>query len=229
MREHFDERLSEIAVRLADEAGVIDVAVHDSVEAFLTLDSRRAGSVIDGDLALDRREVELERLCLDTMARQQPMAKDLRFLAGALKINSDLERMGDLACNVAKQAWRVSAPPVDEFADRLRALAEAVREMVRHATDALVRRDADLARRVWATDAHTDRDYSNLIEFSMELLKRGRVSPEDAACYIAAGRNLERIGDHAQNIAEDVVFIVEGAIVRHNAEARIAPPLPEGV
>lgn len=229
MREHFESKLGEIDVRLADEAGIVDVAIHRSVEAFLTRDSRIAGLVIDTDLQLDRLEVELERKCLDIMALQQPMAKDLRFLAGAMKINSDLERMGDLACNIAKQAWRVAETPDEDFAARLRLLAERVRSMVKRATDALVRRDATLARHVWAADARADRVYRNLIELCMALLKADKVSPEDAACYIAAGRNLERIGDHAQNIAEDVVFIVEGDIVRHNVEARIAPETPDGM
>jgi len=229
MREHFESRLGEIGVRLADEAGVVDVAIHRSVEAFLTQDSRIAGAVIDSDLGLDRAEVELERLCLDTLALQQPMAKDLRYIAGAMKINSDLERMGDLACNIAKQAWRVSQPPDEVYAGQIRGLAERVRSMVKKATDALVRRDAQLARQVWASDARADLDYRRVLELCMELLKSGRASPEDAACLIAAGRNLERIGDHAQNIAEDVVFIVEGDIVRHNVEARIAPEAPGGV
>lgn len=229
MREQFDEQLGEVAVRLADEAGMVDVAIDRAVQAFLDLDSRLAGKVVDGDLELDRSEVALERRCLDLMALQNPVARDLRFLAGAMKINSDLERMGDLACNIAKQTWRMSAPPAERFADLVRPLGEDVRKMVRHATDALIRRDAALARAVWASDARTDREYRNLIELCMDLMRADRVSPEDAACYIAAGRNLERIGDHAQNIAEDVVFIVEGVIVRHNAEARISPTPPEGV
>ena len=204
------------------------MSVDYSNDTSLAGDARRAGKVLDADLLFDRHEVETERLCLDTMALQQPMAGDLRFLAGAMKINADLERIGDLACNIAKQTWRVSRPPNATFAARLRRLGDSVRSMVREAADALVRRDPGLARVVWARDAAADRDYRNLIAFSTELLKEGLVTPEDVACYISAGRNLERIGDHATNIAEDVVFIVEGVIVRHNAEARIAPPDPAG-
>ena len=229
MREHFEERLAEIGVRLAQEAGVVDVAIHRSVEAFLDLDSRQAGLVIDADMGLDRSEVELERLCLDTMALQQPMARDLRVIAGAMRINGDLERMGDLACNIAKQAWRVSKRPEDDYGAQLRTFAKCVRTMVQRAIDALVQRDAVLARAVWASDARADRAHRSLIDLCMLLFKSGSVSAEDAACYIAASRHLERIGDHAQNIAEDVVFIVEGDIVRHNVEARIAPETPSGL
>src|SRR5262245_14344905 len=114
--------LTDIERRLADEAGLVDRAVDDAVRAFVTRDAALAGKLVDGHSAPDHAEVELERLCLDTMALQQPMAVDLRFLAAALKINSDLERMGDLAGNVAKQAWRLQNPPVPEFADRLTAL-----------------------------------------------------------------------------------------------------------
>jgi len=226
MRNRFHEMLTDIERRLADEAGLVDRAIDDAVRAFVGKDAALAGHVVDGDSRLDHSEVELERLCLDTMALQQPMAVDLRFLAAALKINSDLERMGDLACNVAKQAWRLQTAPVPEFGDRLVRLGESVRGMVRDATDALLRRDAELARRVWSGDARVDERFRELLELCIRLMKDGRVGVEDATMYVAAARNVERIGDHATNVAEDVVFIVEGRIVRHNAEGRIAPPAP---
>jgi phosphate transport system protein len=228
MRNRFHDMLTDIERRLADEAGLVDRAIDDGVRALIHRDAALAGKVVDGDHALDHAEVELERLCLDTMALQQPMAVDLRFLAAALKINSDLERMGDLACNVAKQAWRLQATPLAEFGDRLAQLAEAVRGMVRDATDALLRRDAALARKVWSGDAGVDERFRELLDLCVTLLKAGRVGVEDATIYVAAARNVERIGDHATNVAEDVVFIVEGLIVRHNAEARIAPLPPQG-
>jgi phosphate transport system protein len=228
MREKFHEMLTEIERRLADEAGLVDRALDDATRAFVGRDAALAGKVVDGDHALDHAEVELERLCLDTMALQQPMAVDLRFLAASLKINSDLERMGDLACNVAKQTWRLSAPPVPEFGDRLSSITESVRRMVRDATDALLRRDAELARRVWSVDADVDERFRGLMDLCLRLMKAGRVNVEDATLYVAAARNVERAGDHATNVAEDVVFIVEGRIVRHNVEARIAPQPPDG-
>jgi phosphate transport system protein len=227
MRNRFHEMLTDIERRLADEAGLVDRAIDDAVRALVTRDAALAGKVVDGDHALDHAEVELERLCLDTMALQQPMAVDLRFLAAALKINSDLERMGDLACNVAKQAWRLQSTPLPEFGDRIVALAESVRGMVVDATDALLRRDTALARKVWSGDARVDESFRSLLDLCMQLMKAGRVGVEDATIYVAAARNIERIGDHATNVAEDVVFIVEGRIVRHNVEARIAPPPPQ--
>jgi phosphate transport system protein len=227
MRNRFHEMLDEIERRLADEAGLVDRAIDDATRALVTRDASLAGKVVDGDHALDHAEVELERLCLDTMALQQPMAVDLRFLAAALKINSDLERMGDLACNVAKQTWRLQSPPLPEFGDRITALAESVRGMVRDATDALLRRDTELARKVWSGDAGVDERFRELLDLCMQLMKAGRVGVEDATIYVAAARNVERIGDHATNVAEDVVFIVEGHIVRHNVEARISPLPPQ--
>jgi phosphate transport system protein len=228
MRNRFHEMLTQIERRLADEAGLVDRAIDDAVRALVGRDAALAGTVVDGDHALDHAEVELERLCLDTMALQQPMAVDLRFLAAALKINSDLERMGDLACNVAKQTWRLQSAPLPEFGDRLVALGESVRRMVRDATDALLHRDAELARKVWSGDAGVDERFRELLDLCMSLMKAGRVGVEDATIYVAAARNVERIGDHATNVAEDVVFIVEGHIVRHNVEARIAPLPPQG-
>jgi phosphate transport system protein len=228
LRRHFQEMLTDVEHRLADEAGLVERAVDDSTRAFLRRDPALAGKVVDGDRHLDHLEVELERLCLDTLALQQPMATDLRFLAGALKINSDLERMGDLACNVAKQAWRLGADPVPEFAQPFAELADEVRSMVRRSVDALLRRDAALAREVWRDDSHVDDRFRTMLDLCLQLMKSGRTSVEDATVYVAAVRNVERIGDHATNIAEDVVFIVEGRIVRHNVEARIAPPAPDG-
>jgi phosphate transport system protein len=229
MRRHFQEMLAEVDRRLAEEAGLVDRAIDDAVRALVTRDASLAGLVVEGDRKLDYAEVELERLCLDTLALQQPMASDLRLLAGALKINSDLERMGDLACNVAKQTWRLSAAPIPEFADPFGELADHVRRMTRDAVDALLKRDASLARAVWMKDARADERFRNMLDLCLSLMKSGRASVEDATVYVATARNVERIGDHATNIAEDVVFIVEGRIVRHNAEARIAPATPEGV
>jgi phosphate transport system protein len=229
LRRHFQEMLAEVERRLADEAGHVERAVDDAGRAFLSKDSALAGKVVEGDRFLDLIEVELERLCLDTLALQQPMATDLRFLAGALKINSDLERMGDLACNVAKLTWRLGSDPVPEFSQPFAELADAVRSLVARAVQALLRRDAGLAREVWREDDGVDERFRALLDLSLRLMKTGGASVEDATIYVAAVRHMERIGDHATNIAEDVVFIVEGRIVRHNVEARIAPPAPEGV
>ena len=228
MRTRFHEMLAEVERRLADEAGMVDRAIDDAVSAFVRKDHALAGKVVDGDRRLDLAEVELERLTLDTMALQQPMAVDLRFLAGALKINSDLERMGDLACNVAKQTARLTALPIPEFADRLVDLAETVRRMVRESIDSLLRRDVALARRVWGGDSLADERFRDLLDLALRVMKEGRANIEDATVYVAAARNIERIGDHATNIAEDVVFIVEGRIVRHNVEGPIEPPDVDG-
>jgi phosphate transport system protein len=163
------------------------------------------------------------------MARQQPMAGDLRFLTGAIKINSDLERMGDLACNVAKQAWRLNQDPYATFAERFVQMAERVRRMVTGSMDALLTRNVALAREIWALDAEVDVQFGRLLDHCFELMRDQHVTPQDATTYVAAARNVERIGDHATNITEDVVFIVEGRIVRHNVEARIAPRPPSGL
>src|SRR5262245_28212368 len=163
LRRHFHEMLADVERRLADEAGLVERAVDDASRAFLTRDSSLAGKVVEGDRFLDHIEVELERLCLDTLALQQPMATDLRFLAGALKINSDLERMGDLACNVAKQTWRLAAEPVPEFAQPFAELGDAVRSLVGRSVEALLRRDAALAREVWREDEGVDERFRTLL------------------------------------------------------------------
>jgi phosphate transport system protein len=176
-----------------------------------------AEEVIRGDIEIDSEEVALEDSCLKVLALHQPVANDLRFVAAILKINSDLERIGDLAANVSRRSLelpqQLTAPPPPE----LEGLLENVVLMLREALDAFVQGDVRLARKVLAHDQKVNDAYKAIVASSIAQLKAQTVDVDAAILYMNAAKNLERIGDHATNIAEDVVYIVEGEIIRHKA------------
>jgi phosphate transport system protein len=161
-------------------------------------------------------EIEIEERCLDVLALFQPVARDLRFVAGVMKINSDLERMADLAVNIAERAEILAAVEPLPFRPDFSRLAAVVKRMQREALDALVRRDVALAIRVWERDDEADRLFREIIGESVEFMRKNPDQIGDAMHFVGALRNIERIADHATNIAEDVIFMVEGKIVRHH-------------
>jgi phosphate transport system protein len=221
--ERLNSMLHEIASRLAEEADHVQRALTEALCAFVERDSARAAAVVRGDDSLDVAEVALERLCLDALALHQPMAVDLRYVAAALRVNGDLERMGDLASNVAKHAQRLEAAPPPPVAERVRELGELARAMVRSAAEALAARDAEAARAVWLSDADVDAAFEEVVQLSLATVHDRTASVADASLYVAVAGNLERIGDLAKNIAEDVLFVVAGRIVRHGAEGPVSP------
>ena len=165
-------------------------------------------------------EIEVDDFAVGLMALYQPMARDLRFLTAAIKINSDLERMGDLAVNIVERALSlIYQPPVKPLID-IPQMAKLVESMVRRSLDSFVKRDSELARAVLLSDDAVDelRDaiYHELIDF----MERDSRTVSRAVDLMFVARNLERIADHATNIAEDVLYLVQGVDVRHHAEAR---------
>lgn len=191
---------------------------HAVRQAFSALQSRQASvalEVMAGDEAIDRAEVKLEVDCLKVLALHHPVAGDLRFVAACLKINNDLERIGDLAVNIAKRAAslddRGRAPLPPEFEQ----MTDTVAVMVRQSLDAFVRADAALAREVMRTDDQVDTMNRDVINATASKMQEHVQDIEDGLLFISAAKHLERIADHATNIAEDVVYMVEGYIIRH--------------
>jgi len=172
--------------------------------------------VIDGDQEIDELELDIEERCLDLLALHQPVAKDLRFITGIMKINSDLERMADLAVNIAKRAEVLSHVPPLPFRPDISRMAAVVKQMVREGLDAFVRRDVALALRVWSRDDEADRLFREIIGESIQFMRDNPDRIGDTMHLTGAIRNLERVADHATNIAEDVIFMAEGRIVRHH-------------
>jgi phosphate transport system protein len=212
---HFEERLNELRLHLLEMGGLVESAVHTSVQALIEANTELARHVLDDEPRINELEIQNDDLATGLLALEQPVASDLRFITAAIKINSNLERMGDKAANIADRSIALaSEPAVTSLVDIAR-LGRLVEPMVHQALDAFVRRDSTLARSVLTADDAVD-DMRNHI--SAEIIQRLEEEPRFAKpwldlLYIA--RSLERIGDHATNIAEDVVFMVDGVDVRH--------------
>lgn len=217
---HFAEELEDLKKRLLEMGGLVESAIYRSVAAVVEKDSEQAQQVLKNEARINQMEMENDELATRLLATQQPMATDLRFLTAALKINSDLERMGDLAVTIVERALALMTEPVIRPAIDIPRMAKLTESMVRRSLDAFVRGDAELARSVLLSDDAVDnlRDaiYDELIEYMQEA--PANVRPGVNLMFVA--RNLERLADHATNIAEDVLFLVQGVDVRHHAEVR---------
>ena len=181
-----------------------------------------ANQVIHGDPTIDGEEVEIEEECLKILALHQPVANDLRFVAACLKINSDLERIGDLAVNVGERAASLKRTSPFAVPQSLRPMMETTARMLRECLDSFVKQSVTLARKVMAEDEKVDAFNRTNIAEMVELMKSSSDKVEDALLFLSASKSLERIADHATNIAEDVIYMVEGEIVRHKASMAAA-------
>ena len=219
MSAHLRRDLDRLAKRVLSLGALVEDATNDAIEAVVHRRPELAQRVLDGDDRIDEREVDIEVECLKMLALHQPVAADLRYIVAVLKVNNDLERMGDIACNVAERAhWLATNDPLPVTLD-FATMGDLVRRMVRDCLDALVRQDVEVARQVILDDDKVDdinRDMYDILERQL------RISSESAPAALHAlstSRHLERIADLATNIAEDVIFMVEGAVVRHHPEA----------
>ena len=181
-------------------------------------DQERAQRVLVNEARINQMEIRIDELATRLLALNQPMARDLRFLTAALKINNDLERMGDLAVNIVERALSLMAqPPVKPLIDIPR-MAQLAESMVRNSLDSFVKRDAELARSVLLSDDAVDDLRDTISKELVGFMEHDPSTVSRALDLILVSRNLERIADHATNIAEDVLFVVQGVDVRHHAE-----------
>ncbi len=217
MKEHFGEQLEELRRRLVLQGADVERQISVALEALTETSAEKARSVIAGDERIDRAEIDIEEEAVHLLALQQPVAVDLRFLVGALKINSDLERIGDHAVNIAEGALRIAAQkPIKPFVD-LPHMAEVAAAMLKDALDSFVNRDPELAKSVIRRDDVLDEKNESLIR---ELLTYMAEKPSLISyCLelISISKNLERVGDLATNIAEDTIFIAQAKLVKHHA------------
>jgi len=221
---HLRKDMEDLERQLLYLAAQVEEAVRRSMTALLERRPDLARAVIDGDAEIDRREVEIEEDCLKVLALHQPVATDLRFVASCLKINNDLERVGDLCCNIAERALSLSAMRLLPISNRLRTMMEDSADMLRDSLDAFVRSDADTAREICHRDERVDRANREIIEGLLVTMHEEPSTVDQAMELISVSKNLERIADHATNIAEDVVYMVEGDIIRHKALGDPEPP-----
>jgi len=218
MQRHVDVELQRLRDELVHMAGLAESAIGLSVKALVSRDAALAQQVIASDRVINELEIEIDEVCLRTMALYQPEAKDLRFLAMALKINNDLERMGDQAVNIAERTVELLKEPLLKPLIDIPRMAEIAQRMVKDSLDAFVRQDVELARSVCRQDDTVDRLDDQIFRELLTYMMEDSRAITRSVNLILVSRHLERIADHATNIAEDVVYLVEGRTIKHHVE-----------
>jgi phosphate transport system protein len=213
---HFQDDLEAVKERLLAMGGLAEERVRAAVRSLVERDPALVDQVLNGDGPLNRLHIEIDHRCFTMLALHQPMAVDLRSIISAFKINTDLERVGDLAVNIVEAVRRyMQHPPVKPLID-IPGMAEIAQNMLRDSLDAFVRRDADLAQAVLNEDDTLDELKTRVFRDLLTHMLRDPSTIEPSLDLILISRHLERIGDHATNIAEDVIFIVSARDVRHH-------------
>ncbi len=215
---HFHDELSQVKARLLTMSGEAEAALGAAVEALIDRDHEKAEAVIAGDHALDQMEIEIEEMCLGLLALQQPMAKDLRMLVAAFKISNDVERVGDHAVNIAQSAMRVGPARAVTPEPEIREMARLARGMLSDALEAFVRGDSSAARELVKRDDEVDALHRSLFGVLLTYMTEDPHVIGTGMELSLVSRNLERVADLATNIAEDVVFLVEGVSIKHHTE-----------
>lgn len=215
---HFHEQLSDLKARLLTMSGEAEAALGLAVDALLERDRVKAAQVIAGDHVIDDMEIEIEEQCINLLALQQPMARDLRMLTSALKIANDLERVGDHAVNIAQSTERLlqtrPITPEPEIVD----MARLARGMLSDALEAFIRGDAQSGREVCRRDDKVDALHRSVFRILLTHMMEDPHTIGAGMDLFLVSRNLERVADLATNIGEDVVFLVEGKSIKHHAE-----------
>ena len=217
---HFHEELSHVKVRLLTMSGEAEAALGLAVEALLERDAVKAQRVIHGDRTIDGMEVEIEGQCINLLALQQPMARDLRMLTSALKIANDLERVGDHAVNIAQSAERLAKSRPITPEPEIVEMARLARGMLSDALEAFIRGDASAGREVCRRDDKVDALHGSVFRILLTHMMEDPHMIGAGMELFLVSRNLERVADLATNIGEDVVFLVEGKSIKHHAEDR---------
>jgi phosphate transport system protein len=215
---HFHDELSDLKSTLLAMSAEAQTSLAAAVEALLHRDTNKAAQVISADHKIDAMEVEIEDLVVKLLATQQPMAKDLRLLMAALKIANDLERVGDHAVNIAQSAERLQASPPIVPEPEIIEMARMARRMLADALDAFVRADAQAGRAVCKRDDQVDNLHDSVFRILLTHMMETPHIISAAMELFLVSRNLERVADLATNIAEDVVFLVEGKSIKHHLE-----------
>ena len=218
VRRHFHDELSDLKARLLAMSGEAEAALGLAIEALLERDSAKAAQVVAGDHLIDNMEVEIEERCINLLALQQPMARDLRMLTSALKIANDLERVGDHAVNIAQSTQRlIETRPITPEPEIIE-MARLARRMLADALEAFIRGDAAAAREVCRRDEQVDALHRSVFRILLTHMMEDPHMIGAGMELFLVSRNLERVADLATNIGEDVVFLVEGKSIKHHAE-----------
>lgn len=218
MERHFEQDLERIRVTMLRMGGLVEEMIQSAVKALIERKSDIARRVIEGDREVDLLEVEIDELCHAVLARHQPTAGDLRFLVAVMKIIADLERIGDSAVNIAQSVEMLNQePPLKPYIDLPR-MSALVREMVRDSLDSFVRKSSELALSVCSRDDSVDALYKQLFRELLTYMIEDPKNVSRSLHLLLIARNLERVADHSTNIAEDVIYYVEGRDIRHSQD-----------
>lgn len=219
MERHFDEELKGLHKELLRMGVMAQEEIFKSVEALKNRDKAMAEDVIASDDKIDKLELDIDEHCIDLIARHQPMAGDLRFITTGMKINAELERIADLAVDIAQRVIEIADKPLLKPLVDIPKLSVVAQNMVRDAIDSFVKKDAELARKVVLSDSEADK-LRNLVadELINDYMAKDPSSASRAVQLLLISRHLERICDHTTNIAEDVIYMVEGKVVKHQPE-----------
>tara|TARA_R110002049_G_scaffold309268_1_gene519615 strand:- start:156050 stop:156718 length:669 start_codon:yes stop_codon:yes gene_type:complete len=215
MSKHLERELEQIRADLVDQFGLVEQMLQLAVRALMERRAEFVSQVIDTDSKVDQGDLRIEEECMKILALHQPVATDLRWLITVVKVNSEIERMADLACNVAERAKSLDLFPLFPIPEEMREMSVAATDMVRRALDSFIEGDAGKAADVIRSDELVDTLNRVIIDQLHEIMKDDPEQIEPAVHCFSASRHLERIGDLAENISEEVIYLVDGEIVRH--------------
>lgn len=214
----FERELEKLKKKIFELCAMVEENFKDAIKSIVERDENLAQKVVDEDDRIDKMEVEVEEDCLKLLALHQPVAVDLRFLISALKINNDLERIGDLAVNVVERGFQIfkSDPIVLEI--NFNEMFTKSMAMVKKSIDAFIHYDSALAKEVCILDDEVDAFHRKMFDIFKDKVKKNQEQTSLMLHYLSISRHLERVGDHATNIAEDVIYMVDGDIIRHGKQ-----------
>ena len=227
MERQFDIQIEKLKKKILKMCSLVDEQVEFSIKAIDENDHELAKLVIERDVKVDKYDVKIEKICQKIFALNQPVAMDLRLIMSAITINTNLERIGDIAVNIAENFLILKSKP--DFISRTKysEMAKLVKEMIRNAIDSFIQNDPKLAQKVIQTDPIIDSYNIENHQILIELMKEDPGNIEPAVALLVISRQLERLGDHATNVAEDVFFIVEAQMIKHKYEKFIMEDNPD--
>ncbi len=219
MERHFDEELQDLNNEILKMGALAEEAIFNSIEALKDRDKNKGMEVINNDKAIDELELQIDEKCLDLIARHQPMAGDLRFIITGMKVNAELERIIDIAVDICQRVVEIADKPLLKPLIDIPKLANVAQNMIKMTIDSFVKRDSELARKVMLSDSEAD-NLRNMIQKELieDYMLKDKTTTPRAVPLLLIARFLERICDHATNIAEDVIYMVEAQVVKHHPE-----------
>lgn len=218
MIRHFEEELKDLSERILEMGKMVESMIDDSMRALIENKPELKTAVSEHEHEVNLRQIEIDETCIALIALQQPTAVDLRSITSTMKINGDLERMGDQAINIIEHGLAMAACMGGEIITLIKTMSEKVRAMVRDSLESFVKKDITLAKEILERDDEVDALKNEIFQKLAKCMKENPETIEPSLDLIIISRNLERLGDHATNIAEDVIYMVAGKDIRHHIQ-----------